>query len=305
MKKHNLVITSALLLLSAGSAGAQIIDHSNPATGNDDLVANQNYPWGPIFVGGLCRLTDKGQGETASVYFRDRVNISRFQNSFVFQIISGASGDPSDGSGNVADGFTFIIQNQGLDALGGGGGELGSSAIAKSVAIKFDPTPNSWDGLADPSISSTGIFAHGSRPGGGIDLLPEGINLRSGHPFRVDMDYNGAVLTVRITDEFSGASALQKYRVDIPAIVGGKTAYVGFTGATGLGTAAQDLLKWYYASEPLLEHSSPVRLTHRRGARVNSRAGMTVAAWPTRALSARSVVASNRAIRPPQSAGRK
>ena len=60
------------------------------------------------------------------------------------------------------------------------------------------------------------------------------------------MTYNGATLTVVITDTVTNASATQTYTVNIPAVIGGPTAYVGFTGGTGGSTAIQDILNWSY-----------------------------------------------------------
>ncbi len=276
----------AALGLGASCAQAQIIDHSHPAAGNDDVVANQSYPWGPMFLGGVCRLTDKGSSETGSFYSRERVDITQFQNSFEFQILSGGPGDPSDGTGNCADGMTFVIQNAGLDALGAEGGSLGYGGIPRSVAVKFDTVPNP----GDPSISSTGLFINGTTPEGGIDLLPDGVNLRSQHKMRVDMKYNGRALWVRLADEETGAASVRTYAVDIPQIVGGRTAFVGFTAATGLGTACHDLHKWYFAS--LGYHSrlsprpdAPTLRSARRS--LPTGRGVTVAAWPTNTIAAR------------------
>ena len=66
-----------------------------------------------------------------------------------------------------------------------------------------------------------------------IDLSSTGINLHSGDIFNAQLTYNGSTLTVVITDTVTNASATQTYTVNIPAIVGGNTAYVGFTGSTG------------------------------------------------------------------------
>ena len=70
-----------------------------------------------------------------------------------------------------------------------------------------------------------------------IDLSSTGINLHSGDIFNAQLTYNGTMLTVVITDTVTNASATQTYTVNIPAIVGGPTAYVGFTGGTGGLTA--------------------------------------------------------------------
>lgn len=275
----------ATALAYPGLAQAQIIDHSNPSTARDDLVANQSYAWGPLFLGGLCRLTDKGTDETASVFSRDPVNITRFETSFVFQIHSGGPGDTSDGTGNCADGLTFTIQNQGVHALGGTGGSLGYAGILASVCVKFDTVPNAWEHAPDPSVSSTGFYALGETPAGGIDLLPDGINLRSQHPFRVDMKYDGRALQVRISDTTTGAASVQSYLVNIPKIIGSRTAFAGFTAATGFGSSAQDIHKWYFASPPLLsQHSRKSGVGRVQAAQRHPAPNTMVAAWPMGAL---------------------
>jgi hypothetical protein len=60
-----------------------------------------------------------------------------------------------------------------------------------------------------------------------------GIDLRSGHHLRADLFYDGTVLAVTLTDTATGATAAVSFDVDIPAIVGGSTAFAGFTGSTG------------------------------------------------------------------------
>ncbi|MEO7715803.1 MAG: hypothetical protein ABIY70_06365 [Capsulimonas sp.] len=259
-----------------------MIDHSNPSS-NNDLVANQSYPWGPVFMGGVCRLTDKGMSEICSIYYKDPVNVAKFHNSFEFQIISGGPFDDATQSyPNVADGMTFILQASGVSAVGLGGANLGAGTIDHSVAIKFDCTGNP----GDPSNSSTGVYANGAMPLGGIDLMPAHIDLRSQHPFRVEMAYENAVLRVRITDLKTAATAVQTYPIDIPATIGSPTACVGFTAATGLGSCAQDLHSWYWSSSPR------VATTGRSASRAprakqcvsplrNAKSRKIVAPWPT------------------------
>ena len=266
-------------LLGAANTNAQVIDHSNPSANNNDMVANQSYNWGPIFLGGICRLTDKGSSETGTVFSRERVNITQFETSFVFQILSGGPGDTSNGAGNSADGMTFTIQNQGMDALGNAGGGLGYAGIKQSMAVKFDTVPNQWGENPDPSASSTGLYANGEIPAGGYDLLKDNVDLRSQHVFRVNLRYDGRTLHVRIADETTGAISTQSYPVDIPKIVGGQTAFIGFTAATGLGTASHDLHRWYFASPTL--PSRRVGAVPGRRSKGPFASGVTIAAWPT------------------------
>ena len=75
-------------------------------------------------------------------------------------------------------------------------------------------------------------------------MSPSGIDLHSGHNFRVSIAYAGGTLYVTIRDLVSNVMAQQSYAVDIASVVGGNTAFVGFTGATGTQTATQDILNW-------------------------------------------------------------
>src|SRR5206468_11060432 len=100
--------------------------------------------------------------------------------------------------------------------------------------------------------NSTGLYLNGAAPtvANSIDLTPSGINLHSGHAFDVAINYNGTNLVVKITDVTTGVSATQTYLVNLVAQIGGSTAYVGFTAATGGLTAVQDILSWTYTPVP-------------------------------------------------------
>ena len=98
---------------------------------------------------------------------------------------------------------------------------------------------------------STGLYIEWPSPTvPAIDLTSTGINLHSGDIFNAQLTYNGATLTVVITDTVTNATATQTYTVNIPAIVGGPTAYVGFTGGSGGATAIQQILNWSYSPIP-------------------------------------------------------
>jgi hypothetical protein len=121
----------------------------------------------------------------------------------------------------------------------------GPGGISNSVAIKFDLFNNAGEGN-----NSTGLYVNGAVPtsAGSIDLSGSGLNLHSGHVFGVAMSYDGAVLTVTITDTVTNVSATQTYAVDIAEVIGGPSAYVGFTAATGGQSATQKILNWTYAA---------------------------------------------------------
>jgi hypothetical protein len=72
--------------------------------------------------------------------------------------------------------------------------------------------------------------------------------LLSGHSIHAHITYNGANLTLTLTDNVTAATWSDSFAVNIPAIVGVNTAYIGFTGGTGAATSIQSILDWTYTT---------------------------------------------------------
>ena len=185
------------------------------------------------------QLTSGATYQAGSAWFNTPQNIQSFTNDFTFQVANAG-----------ADGFTFTIQNTGLTALGPSGGGLGygpdapggTPGIGKSVAIKFDFYNNAGEGG-----DSTGLYTNGASPTTpAVDLTNTGITVGNGDTFSVHMVYNGTTLTMTITDGVTNATYTTSWTVNIPQIVGGNTAYVGFTGGTGGQTASQKIETWTF-----------------------------------------------------------
>lgn len=204
-----------------------LLNFATGFAGAAGLTAN-----GSAAVGGtVARLTDGGAHQAGSLFTSNRVTVSGFTTTFDFRLTSAA-----------ADGFAFVIQGVGSSALGAAGGGLGYQGIGSSLAVKFDLSNNAGEGN-----NSTGLYLNGAAPtGGAIDLTPSGIDLHAGRVLRATVTYNGTNLFVTLRDLTTGASATQTYAVDLVGLVGGSTAHVGFTGATGGLTAVQDILNWTY-----------------------------------------------------------
>jgi hypothetical protein len=189
---------------------------------------------GPTVTGGVLQLTDGGTGEMRSAWSTTAVPISGFTTDFTFQMLSA-----------VADGMTFTIQNdpKGIWALGGGGSGLGYQGIQNSVALKFDIYNDAGEGT-----DSIGVYTDGAAPTmPATDLSSSGVTLLSGDLMHAHLVYSGTTLTVTLTDTKTGASVVNQFTVNIPSIVGGTTAYVGFTGSTGSNTAVQQVTSWSYS----------------------------------------------------------
>jgi Legume lectin domain/FG-GAP-like repeat/Bacterial Ig-like domain (group 3) len=197
--------------------------------------------------GSALRLTDGGRNERRGVFSSRRVGISSFYTSFDFHL-TGAGGAPP-----MADGFTFVLQGDGPDALGAAGAGLGygpsspvstGPAIDHSLAIKFDLHSNAGEGS-----SSTGFYLNGTIPTVPADnLLSDFIDLHSGDVFHVIVTYDGSSLELQVSDPTTGAFYRNGTAVNLTQLLGGETAYVGFTAATGSGSAMQDILNWTFTA---------------------------------------------------------
>ena len=164
--------------------------------------------------GSRLRLTDGGGGEAGSVFAKGVQNIQKFSTEFTFQLTNAN-----------ADGCAFCIQNNAATDLGASGGDLGYGGIANSLCIQFDLYSNTTEGT-----DSTGLFTGGADPyenATTFDLTNSGIDLHSGDIFDVVLIYDGTTLTESITDTLTSAFYSTSYAINIPATVGGNTAYIG------------------------------------------------------------------------------
>ncbi len=189
---------------------------------------------GAAINGTRLRLTDGQINETRSAFFTVPVSDQQFTSTFQFQIT-----DP------IADGFTFTIQNDAATAMGAGGGGLGYSGLAKSIAITFDLYGNASQGG-----NTTALYVNNAaKTVLAANLSSGGINLYSGHIFNVQLTYDGSTLTEVVTDTVTNATVTESYSLNIPALIGSNNAFVGFTAGSGGSAAVQDILSWNYIGE--------------------------------------------------------
>ncbi len=207
-------------------------------------------------TGASLVLTDNKTDEASSAFYKTLVGVNSFTTQFKFQTSANA---------NSADGFTFTMQNSAPTAIGGVGGSLGfgpstassTSGIQHSVSIKVDLFGNSGEGS-----NSTGLYLNGAYPAktNSIDLTAAGINFHSGDPFQMSLAYDGKTLSEILTDLKTAKSVTETYTVNIPAILGGSAGYVGFTAATGGGTATQSILGFTYSPSASTSPNAPLGL---------------------------------------------
>ncbi len=213
------------------------------------LIPGLDLNGSAALAGSSLSLTTPGNNLAGSAWYPTPVNIQAFSTDFTFQLT-----DPTTTC--LGDGFGFVIQNVGATALGPTGGGLGygpdnitnpssspNSPIGKSVAVKFDLFNDAGEGN-----NSTGLYMNGASPTVPAVTIGNGVSLQSGDPFLVHLTYDGTMLTTTITDTMNTTETyVASTLVNIPATVGGNTAFVGFTGGTGSCVSNQNILSWNYS----------------------------------------------------------
>ena len=191
---------------------------------------------GATITGAELSLTTGAQNERRSSFFQFPLYVGAFRASFVYQDIGGGG----------ADGTAFVLQNDpaGPAALGGGGGAMGygnSPAIVPSVGLLLNIYANNTVGYAVRANGATGVPY----------VTPGAVNLAGGNPVAITLDYDGNGLALTFADAVAGTSFATNLAIgDITALVGGQTAYVGFTAATGGTASTQKVSNFAYTPVP-------------------------------------------------------
>jgi hypothetical protein len=223
-----------------------------PSFGSGFTAGSMQMNGSAVLAGTRLQLTNASYSDVASAFYVTPMDVRSFSTDFQFQMTP-------LGTSPLADGITFTLQGVGPFAIGSMGGGLGYgpepqqgsfvSRILKSVAVKFDTFNDIGEGN-----NSTGLYTGGDAPALPADTFPPStVDLQSGHVFAVHIDYSGVTLTLTVTDASVAAprpTFTKTYTVDIPAAVGGSTAYVGFTASTGGATSRQEVLTWIYTPGP-------------------------------------------------------
>ncbi len=234
-KQNSNIVKAAYIIQEGGSTISFPDGFSNPQglTFNGSAVAQDDT---------RLQLTNGGLWQAGSVFWSAPIDIQAFTTNFEFQL--------SDAQGN---GITFTIQNMGPRALGGDSAGLGYQGIQNSVAIKFN-----FYNYENEGSDSTGVYTDGEPPiTPTTDISPSGIQLGSGDSIQAQVTYDGTTLTLNLHDLVTNDTFTMSKQIDIPQIVGGNFAYVGFTGGTGGLTSSQKLLTWTYTAQTPKQSGPP------------------------------------------------
>ena len=191
----------------------------------------------PTVSPGKIELTNNGTAENRSIFYNTPQSISSFSASFTYQEVNGNS--------DTAQGATFVVQNtlQGVHAVGGGLAGFGYEALSGGDPHSAAVSPE----LTNPT--GTTLYTGGNiMPGGANHTSP--MNLLSGNPIHVSLNYNGTVLNETLLDTVTNAQTGFSYLIGLTHVIGGSTAFIGFTAETDFSPDQQYFSDFQFNAVP-------------------------------------------------------
>jgi len=243
---RNSAALAALLAMIAGGTHAQtppIIYHDFSSV--DGLLLNGSAAQ----AGAALRLTPSAGNLAGSAWHVVRQPVGDgFHTEFSFRIAPAG-----------ADGFAFVVQSHGENALGTIGGGIGYSGFPILIAVEFDTYMNAV--ASDPNGNHVSVHTCDPQNNNGNHSNSLGVAtsiplLSDGAVHLVGIDYcaTSDLFTVYLDDPDTPRIAVSLGPA-ADALRSAGTAWVGFTAATGGGAEAHDILDWYFACSP-----APTRL---------------------------------------------
>lgn len=237
-----------------GGGGATLIFNYPNFSGSPSV-----HPTGNVAIsGGAVSLTDGTSHHGGGLWYNTVQNIQSFSTTFTFNVFGVSSYgmffviQNSNSSTNPLSGFGIGQGACSANGMGyGGGGGSSQAACCNSIGIKFAVDAFNTTGPTDCYVgtpqSGTGLYVDGGSQIGSTgsvngfgpenDLHLFNVNVGSNNPIQAVVTYDGTILTMVLTDTVVGTSARMSWPVNIPAIVGANTAYVGFLSASPTNSA--------------------------------------------------------------------
>ena len=257
---------SSLVLAAAGQIRADITNgFSSASNWTLNGTAGSTSNGLPAIAGGDLELTSNSTNEDSSAWYNTQQNIAdSWTASFTYQM-SYTTAFPSQG-------FMFVLQNAGKNALGSGSSsQLGYLNLSPTQAGS-----GAYAGLVNVNPSwgvGFQLFGHGASSFlqigqngafvAGIDN-PNSSTLvmsRDTNPINFTISYYQPDGVVNISATDPTATTSLNYNIQLPGPANmiptppttlasdlGNTAYIGFTGATGSDTVEQDFTNFNFTS---------------------------------------------------------
>jgi hypothetical protein len=191
--------------------------------------------------GAVLELTPASANQAGSAFTAKHIVLGPndgFGTFFIFRL--------SEPGNTPTGGITFTIQSTSSSSLGSSGSGLGYSGISKSLSVAFGADNN-------VSVNTNGVLSA---------TYVTNNALNDGNTWYAWVDYEGVSqdLEVRLSEipvrPLAPALAVE---VNLPSVLGGSNAFVGFTGAGGY---EQDILAWKFMALPTTRFTGTFNATN-------------------------------------------
>jgi len=266
MKKTNIaIIATTLSLTFAATASAGITDFSGMNLNGAATLGTNSLVLTPSGVGKTTGdVAYKAGSAFQATSFGNAAGT--FSTQFSFRMVDD---NPAIGNGfndidgnRGADGITFTIQNAigggGINALGSNAQGLGYEGIPKSLSVEFDTWYNNFQPGTDVAGGNhVGINFNGNVVTPASHAAAYTTLMNDGNWHTAWIDYNGDTLSVRVADNTvkPTEALLSVSGINLPSLLGwapgDNSAFVGFTGATGMSWNMQEVVAWNFTPVPI------------------------------------------------------
>lgn len=265
MKQQSLsiVLAACMVLFCPGQAQAGILFSYPSFASTAGLTLVGNSGTAVTSDGTILRVTPAAGSQSGAVYSTTPVSLGNnatFSTQFQFRFTNPGGWDP-------ADGITFLLSTN-TTGLGGAGVGIGYQGVGgNSVAIEFDTYDNGgFDGNSSNHVAIntngaltdtdlTNVYGNASCGFPDTGTPPQNSYLAAGcmsngDLWTVTISYDGAHLTVTLTDPAEGSSftAINNFAINLASLLGQNTAFVGFSSGTGSGWENHDIVNWSFAN---------------------------------------------------------
>jgi autotransporter-associated beta strand protein len=211
----------------------------------------------PVTVAGnVATLTAANNSEANAMWYNRPVPVvgAPWTASFTY----------TNATGNGADGGAFVLQTNGLNALGNSGGAKGLNGTNGSYAPLTQSAAIVWNIYSGNGGSEVSYLTGGSASPS--TATGNGVNLDLTAPVNFTLSYDGTS-TLSLTAVQSGNTWTQSYSAALSSALNNPAnglAYIGFVGGTGGANALQQISNFtFYANSSLgnvLPSASPVQV---------------------------------------------
>lgn len=248
-------INGGTLVIGPNGSGVTGFSGGTNWTVNNTTITSAAFPSAETL-----QLTDDAANEARTAFFKNQVAVNT---SFTASFVYTPSHNPDLSS--AADGMAFILQRdtRGTAALGGNGGNLGYGGITPSVGAEFN--------LYGPNAVGISLQTNGTIAAGGTYTPTAPVNLVSGDPIAVTINYNANTLTwtETLTDATANTTYSQQFSVDLAGTIAANTAFVGFSGGTGGAASTQQISNFSFGSPSGPSYSNAVSIAGGMASTIN------------------------------------